>query len=117
MQLTILANGGYVTKHAIGVYSTEPPAGGFRHADVQTEVDRTPRREVTGDHVGAATVEGYTVMHDHTGPVEALIAALTPAGVRTFARSRERAVMDALVAADLVGTSLEMDADAVAHLA
>jgi len=111
------ANGGYVTKHAIGVYSTEPPAAGFRHADVQAEVDRTPTREVTGDHVGPATVEGYTVMHDHTGPVEALIAALTPSGVRTFARSRDRAVMDALVAADLVGASLEVDADAVAHLA
>ena len=111
------ANGGYVTKHAIGVYSTEPPANGFRHADVQAEVDRTPTREVTGEHVGAATVEGYTVMHDHTGPVEALIAALTPGGVRTFARSRDRAAMDALIASDLVGAPIEVDADAVAHLA
>ncbi|HQV57645.1 MAG TPA: sigma factor, partial [Ilumatobacteraceae bacterium] len=60
------ANGGYVTKHAIGLYSTEPPANGaFRHADVQAEVDRFPTREVTGEHVGAATIEAYTVMHDH----------------------------------------------------
>src|SRR5690606_11657297 len=34
----VTANGGYVTKHALGLYSTEPPAGGFRWADVQDEV-------------------------------------------------------------------------------
>ena len=27
------ANGGFVTKHAIGIYSSEPPADGFKWAD------------------------------------------------------------------------------------
>jgi acetyl-CoA C-acetyltransferase len=109
------ANGGYVTKHAIGVYGTEPPAAGFRHADVQDEVDRAPTRAVTGDHVGAATIEAYTVMHDHNGPTEALLTALTPQGTRTFARSTEPVTMAQLVGEDLVGLAVTID-DAVAHL-
>ncbi|MFN0028425.1 MAG: acetyl-CoA acetyltransferase [Acidimicrobiales bacterium] len=113
----VSANGGYVTKHAIGLYSTEPPpAGQFRHADVQDEVDRFPTREVTGEHVGPATVEAYTVMHDHTGPVEALVSALTPAGLRTYGRSRDGSAMASLMARDAVGDGVEIDADAVAHL-
>ena len=103
------ANGGYVTKHAMGLYSTEPPAGGFRHEDVQAEVDRAPTREVTGEHVGPATIEGYTVMHDHNGPNVALIAALTPQGVRTFARSTDPATMATLVAEEAVGRPIVVD--------
>ncbi len=109
------ANGGYVTKHAMGLYSTEPPTGGFRHEDVQSEVDRAPTREVTGDHVGPATIEGYTVMHDHNGPTVALIAALTAQGARTFARSTDPATMASLVAEEAVGRSIVVDR-AVAEL-
>lgn len=110
------ANGGYVTKHAIGLYSTEPPANGaFRHADVQAEVDRFPTREVTGEHVGAATIEAYTVMHDHRGAAEALLTALTAEGVRTFAKSADPGFMAALMAEDAVGRSVDIDAEDVAH--
>ena len=31
LRACVSANGGYVTKHAFGVYSTTPPAGGFQH--------------------------------------------------------------------------------------
>lgn len=111
------ANGGYVTKHAIGLYSTEPPPQGqFRHANVQAEVDRFPTREVTGDHVGPATLEAYTVMHDHRGPTEALVSALTPAGVRTFARSAEADLMAELMSIDAVGRAVDIDAAAAVHL-
>lgn len=110
------ANGGYVTKHAIGLYSTEPPPNGaFRHADVQAEVDRFPTREVTGEHVGPATIEAYTVMHDHRGPSEALLAALTADGVRTYAKSTDAAFMATLMAEDAVGRAVDLDAEAVAH--
>jgi acetyl-CoA C-acetyltransferase len=103
------ANGGYVTKHAIGLYSTDPPAsGGFRHADVQQEVDRFPTREVLVEHEGPATVESYTVMHDHQGPTEALIVLLTAAGERTMVRSTDPAVMAHLVEVDAVGTPAEV---------
>ena len=38
----VWANGGYATKHAFGVYGTEPPADGFRHAYPQDEIDALP---------------------------------------------------------------------------
>ena len=38
----VSANGGFITKHAFGVYGTEPPATPFQHADVQAEVDALP---------------------------------------------------------------------------
>ncbi|MPY94725.1 MAG: hypothetical protein GEV08_17185 [Acidimicrobiia bacterium] len=110
------ANGGYVTKHAIGIYSTEPPAQPFRHADVQEEVDRFPTREVIATHVGPATIEAYTVMHGHEGPEVALVAALTPEGRRTWARSTDAATMAAMMREEHVGRPAEIDADAVAHL-
>ena len=33
----ITANGGYITKHAFGVYSSEPPSQAYQHADLQTK--------------------------------------------------------------------------------
>ena len=42
----VWANGGYATKHAFGVYGTEPPAAGFRHDDPQAEIDALPSREL-----------------------------------------------------------------------
>ena len=42
----VWANGGYVTKHAFGVYSTEPPAAGFRHDDA-SRPSSTPARAAT----------------------------------------------------------------------
>jgi acetyl-CoA C-acetyltransferase len=111
------ANGGYVTKHSIGLYATEPPTEGrFAHADVQEEVDRFPTREVAGEHVGGAEIEAYTVMHDHEGPQRALLTALLADGRRTFATSADAGVMHTLMATDTVGRAIDIDRDAVAHL-
>ncbi len=110
------ANGGYVTKHAMGIYSTEPPPQPFRHADVQDVVDTFPTREVSADHRGPATVESYTVMHGAEGPEVALIAALTPDGQRTWTRSTDAATMASMMGEEPIGKPLDIDADGVAHL-
>ena len=74
----VSANGGFITKHAFGVYSTEPPAGGFRWEEPQAEIDAsfTPTPVASPDHEGPVTVEGYTVMHDRDGSPELGIAAV-----------------------------------------
>ena len=99
------ANGWYLTKHAAGVYSTEPPkAGEFRHRDVQGEVDALPRREHVADHDGDATIESYTVMHERDGsPAMAIVACLTPDGRRTWANSNDVALMTAMTREEFVG--------------
>lgn len=109
------ANGGYVTKHAIGVYSTEPPPQPFRHEDCQEAVDAFGSRETAPDHVGDATIEAYTVMHDHDGPRTALVTALTPEGRRALASSTDEAFMASLMAVESVGTTVHIDAGATAH--
>ncbi|HET6794093.1 MAG TPA: acetyl-CoA acetyltransferase, partial [Acidimicrobiales bacterium] len=72
----VTANGGYVTKHAMGLYSTEPPAGGFRWEDAQPEVDALPTRGTVDDHDGPVTIEAHTVMHEREGPQQGLLALL-----------------------------------------
>jgi acetyl-CoA C-acetyltransferase len=99
------ANGGYVTKHAFGVYSTEPPASGrFRHAVPQEEIDALPRRELVEDHEGAVEIETYTVMHDRTGqPERALVATITPDGRRAWGGCSDAATMAAMTQEEFVG--------------
>lgn len=99
------ANGGYVTKHAFGVYSTRPPnAGTFRHAGPQDEVDALPRRELVEEHDGPVEIETYTVMHGRDGePERALAACLTPDGRRVWAGSSDEALMRSMVKEEHVG--------------
>ena len=90
----VSANGGFVTKHALGLYSTEPPAAGFRWADVQDEVDALPRREVCEDPDGAAAIESWVVVHDRDGePERALVACLLDDGRRAWAVSDDAATV------------------------
>lgn len=105
------ANGGYVTKHAIGVYSTEPPAEGFRHADVQDEVDTHPRTEVAPDYTGAAVVEAYTVMHGREGAERALVAAKNADGHRVLANCDDAATMAQMLQSEAIGTPIEVAPD------
>jgi acetyl-CoA C-acetyltransferase len=108
----VTGNGGYLTKHAFGVYSTEPPAEGYRHADCQAEVDALPRREAVESFEGTVEVETYTVMHGRDGGPEQAVAALrTPDGRRTWGRSDDATLMDALVAEEWVGRSVALDAE------
>ena len=107
----VSANGGFVTKHAIGLYATEPPSRPFRHADVQDEVDRFPSRQVDGDYRGPATIEAYTVMHGAEGPEVALVTALTPGGQRVLATSRDAATMTSFMADEPIGRAAEIAPD------
>lgn len=99
------ANGGYTTKHAMGVYSTTPPANGFQWEDVQAEVDHaTAAREMAEEHEGPVTIESYTVMHERDGSMaNAIVACLTDDGRRTWATSTDADLMKAMTTDDLVG--------------
>lgn len=106
----VSANGGYTTKHAMGVYSTTPPADGFKWEDVQAEVDAiTDARRFAEEHTGAATIESYTVMHERDGSMSnAIVSLLTPEGARTWATSTDGDVMKAMTSDDLVGRAADV---------
>lgn len=100
----VTALGWYATKHAVGLYSTTPPDGGFRSATPQDAVDQLPSREVLPEWDGDATVEAYTVVHDRDGqPQTGIVALLTDAGARTWANTTEPGVMKALTIEDFAG--------------
>ena len=81
----VTANGGYLTKHAMGVYSTTPPAQPWRHARPQAEVDALPCRELAEVVDGPVTVEAAVAMFDREGaPERAVVAALLEDGRRAW---------------------------------
>jgi acetyl-CoA C-acetyltransferase len=104
----ITANGGYLTKHAFGVYAAEPPPTPFRHQDVQAEVDATPSREVAIDYDGDATVESYTVMYGADGPAMGYVVARLPDGRRAWATCEEGAVLDAMTREEFCGRPVRL---------
>lgn len=113
----VTANGGTVDKHAFGVLSTEPPAGGFRHELPQDEIDRQEGCAVDGDHQGPATIETWTVMHERDGSMgRAICAARTPAGARTWATSEDADVMARFEREDVVGLDVTIDAEHVLRI-
>ena len=112
----VTANGGIVDKHAFGVFSTEPPDGGFRYECPQDEIDARGRRAVAGDHVGPATIETWTVTHERDGSMaKAICACRTPDGARTWAASSDPDVMARFEREDVTGVQVTIDADHVAH--
>ena len=111
----VWAHGGYTTKHAFGVYSTEPPTAGFRHDEsFQRELDASPRRALApvDEAAGPATVEAYSVMHDRDGhPETAYAACLLADGRRAWGTSADAALGAAMCAGEWVGRAVTLGAD------
>jgi acetyl-CoA C-acetyltransferase len=105
----VTANGGYLTKHAFGIYSSEPPHHPYRHADVQAEVDALPRREAVQDASGPAELESYTVMFGADGPEVAHAACLLPDGRRTWANARDPDLLAAMTREEFGGRRVALD--------
>jgi len=104
----VTANGGFLSKHAFGVYSSEPAAR-FAYANVQDEIDTFPRRSSRVDAAGVADIEAYTVMHGHEGPTIAHVACLLPDGVRTWANSQDPELLMAMTSEELCGRRAVLD--------
>jgi acetyl-CoA C-acetyltransferase len=112
----ITANGGYLTKHSFGVYSTEPPAE-FRWEDVQSGVDAEPIRDCLVGWEGVGTVEAWTTPFDREGqPEKAFLAVSTPDGSRTLAVITNSAAAQASVREDIGGAKVAVSPDGSAVL-
>jgi acetyl-CoA C-acetyltransferase len=100
----VTANGGNVDKHAFGVYSTAPPADGFRWEHPQEQIDAAGRRSVLETHDGPCSVEGWTVVHERDGSrSRAHAACLTPGGDRVWGVSHDPDLMELLETTDVGG--------------
>lgn len=107
----ITANGGYLTKHSFGVYSTEPPSE-FRWEDLQSVVDREPIRKGLLDWEGVGTVEAWTTPFNRDGePDKAFLAVRTPDGSRALAVITDPSAAAATVHHDIAGAEVAIAAD------
>ena len=109
----ITANGGYLTKHAFGVYSAQPPAADFQHANLQSEVDATPSRNWVVDHDGEVMIESYTVMYDQSGPAVGHAACLTADGTRTWANTEDRQLAEEMTRTEFCGRRASINGEGV----
>ena len=113
----VCANGGYISKLAIGIYSTEPPAEGFRVESAQADADAAPRREVDAEPDGTATVDSYTVMHERSGdPVDGLLACVMPDGRRAWGTTTDPATLATMTTEEVVGRTARLRPGAEAVL-
>jgi acetyl-CoA C-acetyltransferase len=99
----ITANGGYITKHAFGTYSTDRPEQPFQHANLQDQVDALPKREVVMDNTGQGVVEGYSVMYGPKGLDKAFVATRLPDGRRAWGTSNDAEVLQSMTTEEFVG--------------
>ena len=79
--------GWYMTKHALGLYSSTPPSDGFCAV---ADVEAPEGRQAAPEYEGPCTVETYTVAYERDGtPGTGLFALLTPDGRRTWGSAPE----------------------------
>ena len=113
----ITANGGYLTKHAFGVYGTRPPPSEFRWQDVQAMVDREPTTAAAVEWEGIGTVESWTVPFNRDGqPEKAFLAIRTPDDARTLAVVTDESAAAAMVSEDIAGQPVHVAIDGSATL-
>ncbi len=109
----VTAVSGMLTKQGVSLWSTRPPAGGYRSADVsdQTSLASPP---ITGGVVagtGRATVATYTVIYVDGRPDKAVVIADRGDGSRSIATSTDRATADAMVTGEWCGRPVELDSE------
>jgi acetyl-CoA C-acetyltransferase len=100
--------GWYVTKHAIGVYATEPGSGPWGAPDahaLQAGLDATPHPALAVEPDGGASIETYTVVHDREGaPVRGFVIGRLADGARFVAHTpSDRTLLEGLVAREAIG--------------
>ncbi len=110
------ANGWFITKHAIGLYSTTPPDRPWERenpAAYQKEIESTPHPAIAEQPDGAAKVETYTIIHGRKGVERGLVMGrLTESGARFPARlPDDPALLAKMMEKDQIGMTGQVRCD------
>ena len=105
------ANGGYLTKYSVGVYSTTPRNWIEDHsAELQADIDAQVPVDITRHAQGPARIETATVIYRRDGTPETgiVIARLTASNQRFIANvaDGDAELMDQLVSGNACGTTV-----------
>jgi len=107
----ITANGGYLTKHAFGVYSTTPPSQPWRHDRPQAAIDALPSRSLAEVVDEAVTLESAVVMHDRAShPERATVSGLLADGRRAWGATSDAEAMAHITTEETSGAAGHIDA-------
>ncbi|WP_408587933.1 enoyl-CoA hydratase-related protein [Novosphingobium sp.] len=106
----ILANGGFLSKEAVGVYSATPTTNWApcSNADIQNQIDTTPAPSLLSTSCDAV-VETFTITYRKGQPSRGYVIARTDQG-RILARvhTGHRATLTALSDSDPIGTKVSI---------
>ena len=105
----VTANGGYLSKHSMGLYSARPVEGDWRREDpagYQATLDARPKPVIVEEAHGPATIETYTVVFDdQMAPRLGIVIGRLDDGARFLANipPSDPTLLDSLVGEDGVG--------------
>jgi acetyl-CoA C-acetyltransferase len=99
--------GWYLTKHAVGIYSSSPPEHPFERVNpkhYQHVVDDEPHPEMVAVAQGAGTVETYTVQHDRDGnPSLGVVVVRLADGRRCWANVTDASILERIEREEFIG--------------
>jgi acetyl-CoA C-acetyltransferase len=103
----VTANGLYLTKHSLGLYSTNPANSEWKTPDsaaLQEQIDDLPKVSLASNPSGPATVETFTVIFGRKGPKSGIVVAKNKEGERILAFTRsDTDSLNALLSEDPLG--------------
>ena len=103
----ITANGWYMTKQSVGVYSTEARPGDWQRGDdsvLQTQLDHTEYPVLDPKASGGGTVETYTVVCGQAGPEQGVVIGRLDNGRRFVAHTpNDPATLENMMNSDVIG--------------
>lgn len=114
----VFANGGYLTKHGFGVYSTVPTPGAWRRSDpasYQAGIDAMPSPTLVERPSGDGVVETYTAIFNKGEPAIGTIIGRLDSGERFLAQMRDR--LDELIDRPVIGRRIRVEAGEASNTA
>jgi len=108
----VTAVSGMLTKQGVSLWSSEPAAAPFAHADVSEATARaTPAVALAPAAEGAARVASYTVLYEGAAPKRTLLLCDLPDGRRALARCEDPAFAQRATREELCGRDVRIRAD------
>lgn len=113
----IYANGGWMSKHATGIYSAQAIEGEWQPSDsttFQNKVDKQSLLKINRQPTGEAILETYTIHYFKGFPVKAIIIGrLKQTNERFYAATQmaDTETVQALANEDLIGSTIFVEAD------
>jgi acetyl-CoA C-acetyltransferase len=112
----VAANGGFLSKYSVGIYSTTPPQQWtpFDSHDLQAQVDAWPAPPLAPGASGPGIIETYTIDYAGPAPKGVAIGRMVEGGARFVAMTDpdDPAIVQAMIAADPLGAAVTLAANA-----